>query len=269
MSMRTLAAILVLGSTLSLGCDTEDESSDGNDASGDDGGDDGGDEDADSDGDGLTDAEEEELGLDPDSDDTDMDGFTDAEEVEAGTDGTLCYDVPEGWAQCAELAEEDGVNGRKYIQTATMPNWGATDQFGERVDAYQFYSQIIVLDLSAGWCGPCRTAAQSAEEEFQEFKEDGVVFIHHMIDDNSNDGKVTDDGFVADWAETYGLSFPVVYDDSVEGYGEAYYGFSQSGVIQGVPTFVVIDREMTIHDYWSGGSSVNLNRAVNELLDAD
>ncbi len=41
---------------------------------------------SDADGDGLTDAEEEELGTDPNDPDTDDDGFLDGEEVDCGSD---------------------------------------------------------------------------------------------------------------------------------------------------------------------------------------
>ena len=58
----------------------------------------------DSDGDGLTNAEEEELGLNPDSADTDGDGLNDAAEVELGTDGLDADTDDDGLSDGEEIA---------------------------------------------------------------------------------------------------------------------------------------------------------------------
>ncbi len=268
MTLRTLVAFLAIGSTLSMGCFNSDDDKDDDDdeEESEDGGGVGGDEDLDSDGDGLTDAEEAELGLDPENADTDYDGFEDGEEVSAETDPASCWSVPEGWSQCVGQATADGVSGTGYAVGETVPNWTAWDQNGDEVEFWQFYSQVVVLDMSAGWCGPCRSAAESAESEFQEHKEDGVQFVHLMIDDNSYDGYVTDEDFVSDWASEYGLSFPVVWDDSTDGYATAYVEFYYEDMVSGVPTFVVIDQDMVVHDYWAGTSASQLSAAINELI---
>ena len=48
----------------------------------------------DTDGDGLTDAEEADLGTNPELADSDGDLFDDLVEVDAGTDPTICWEVP-------------------------------------------------------------------------------------------------------------------------------------------------------------------------------
>ena len=268
MSLRSLSSLLLLGSTLTMGCftsDSNDDEDDDEDDIFDDGGSGGG-GDEDSDGDGLTDAEEEELGLDPNSADTDMDGFTDSEEVDAGTDGAVCWDVPTGWSQCQGLAAADGVKKTGYGVGDTVGSFPGIDQNGETIEFYQFYSQIVVLDLSAGWCGPCRSAAEDAESEYQSYKADGVQFVHLMVDDDSYDGYVTDEDFVGDWADQYGLTFPVIWDDSMSGYAEAYYEFYMEDMVSGIPTYVIIDQNMEVYDFWAGHDSASMERAISDLL---
>lgn len=68
----------------------------------------------DSDGDGLTDAEEVELGTDPDSADTDGDGVDDGDEVEGRTDPTIDGSVDEE-ELCLDLCEDaDEIHAACY-----------------------------------------------------------------------------------------------------------------------------------------------------------
>ncbi|MCP4915803.1 MAG: TlpA family protein disulfide reductase [Proteobacteria bacterium] len=218
--------------------------------------------DVDSDGDGLTDAEEADLGTDPDSSDSDMDGWDDLEEVDAGSDPNVCWDVVEGWPDCTGQSQADGYSGEGWQVGQTQKSWGGVDQYGGEVDSSQFYGMVLVVDMSAGWCGPCRSAAASAEDWYQEHADDGVQLVHLMVDDNSNDGFVTDPDFTADWADQYGLTFPVLSDDSKNGYAKAYYNWYQQGYIEGIPTFAVIGRDGTLIDIWAGESESRLNTAI-------
>ena len=35
------------------------------------------------------------------------------------------------------------------------PDFRMLDQYGDDVSLWQFYGQLIVIDISALWCGPC------------------------------------------------------------------------------------------------------------------
>jgi len=262
MSLRTLTSLLVLGSTLSLGCfggdagDDDDEEEEEEEDNGN----------LDTDGDGLTDSEENELGLDPNLADTDGDGFDDATEVDSGTDGTLCWSVPEGWPACGANAEAAGIEATGWAMGDVVEDWTGDDQYGGTIDQYDLYGMVVVIDMSAGWCGPCRTAAEDAEAEYQHYKDDGVMFMHVIVDDNSYDGAVTDEDFTADWADEYGLTFPVVTDDSVNGYAAPYYNFYMEGYVDGIPAYVVLNRELEVVDWWNGVSAASLTSAIEDNL---
>ena len=279
--MRTLAFTLLLGSLAALtACGDTDKSGDdsGPEAS------------ADSDGDGLTDAEEASLGTDPNAADSDGDGLDDltevnagldpldtdtdddevddATELNAGSDGLSCSSVPDGyWPNCLALAQADGVSGEGWAQGNVLNDWQAVDQFGNSVDFHQFYGSVIVLDLSAGWCGPCNQAAPSMETTYQTYKDQGFVMLHLMIDDWSYDGAVTQSDFQADWAQTHSLTFPVVVDTSGQsGYAEAYVGLYYEGYVEGVPTFAVFDRELRMVAIWSGENQQRMIREIEDHL---
>lgn len=212
----------------------------------------------DADGDGLTDAEEADLGTDPDNADTDGDGFDDAAEVEAGTDATVCWSVPEGWPQCQALA--DGVSAEGWSMDQIVPSFPMTDQFGNEIESWDFYGMVTIVDISAGWCGPCRSAAPGLSAFYDAHAAEGIMAVQLMIDDNSNDGQITDPDFVTDWTNEYSINFPVTTDDGFEYegnyYNTAYAELSISGVYNGgIPFFAVLDRDHRL--VWAGNSGTD------------
>ena len=256
----------------------------------------------DSDDDGLTNAEEKELGTNPDKADSDGDGLDDAEEVDAGTDpteedtdGDGLEDGDEldlGTDPLAEDTDTDGVsdgdessngsdplnvfswpgdgiwpdNSAKatdsdtYAYDEIFPNFTANDRYENEVSLHQFWGQAVLLDFSAGWCGPCRQVAAEAEEMWEEQRDDGFVIIHAMTDGNSGDADVD---FLNDWADDYELTFPVLGEGDIE---DVYYELYYAGLNEGyVPYMLVLDTEMKIRSIYVGGGSES--RIASEIED--
>ncbi|MCP4809498.1 MAG: TlpA family protein disulfide reductase [Proteobacteria bacterium] len=184
-------------------------------------------------------------GSSPHTDDTDS--------VDTG-EGRACWDVDSGWPECAHLAgspEGFGPGER-------MPDWTLVDQRGESLSMHRLASMVVVVDVSAGWCGPCNQAAGVAEEWYQEHRDDGVMMVHLMTEDYRN--QPADTAFAAEWADEYGLTFPVGTED--EGVVDALY---DEGLIGGIPTYLVYDRELRLQAVWTGYSAELLDEAVEQL----
>ncbi|MEE2750826.1 MAG: hypothetical protein VX519_05305 [Myxococcota bacterium] len=102
------------------------------------------------DNDGLTEAQEAELGTDPNNPDTDDDGWTDLEEYEQNTDPTDEDDMPYmgGWAidACRDDVESTGNSVGDISE-----NFSLEDQHGEMVDLHDFCNRVVLLKGAAEW----------------------------------------------------------------------------------------------------------------------
>jgi len=154
--MRAAAPLLSLATLFVLACAPDDPEEpttpDATDAQ------------SDADGDGLTLAEEQDLGTDPDDPDTDDDGYLDGDEVREGTDPLDPDDriYTGGWPY---NRDKDDVVDPGWDSAPTVgelvPRYVAVDQYGDAVDLYDFANQgaDIVIDMGTIWCVPCQDMA--------------------------------------------------------------------------------------------------------------
>ncbi len=110
---------------------------------------------ADSDGDGLTDGQEITLhNTDPLDADTDGDGFNDGSEQSNGSSPTDAadYSYPRGWPigrDCRDSVE--GVEKRPYVAGDVAVNFELPDQDGNTVRLHDFCDQTVLLVSAAFW----------------------------------------------------------------------------------------------------------------------
>lgn len=210
------------------------------------------------------------MGLDPDSEDSDGDGFSDSDELSADTDPLNPFSWTFGgseWPDFSDEADAAGVSGDSYGKGEVFPNFTTTDQFGGEVSLYQFYGYVILVDFSAGWCSPCRDSASQAEDIWEEYREDGFIILHAMIESNSSAS--VNQTFLESWVEDYDIEFPVVdADSSTEPYG-AYSGLYSAGLNDGyIPYMILLDQNMELVETYSGsGLESRIKSKVENLLD--
>jgi len=247
-SKTTLLAIFSLG--LTMGC-TEKESDDM-------------DMFADNDGDGICNGDELDIGTDPENADTDGDGFDDAEEWQEGTNPNYEYshgytgDYRIGYCETppettgptlAQSYTDEAGNTYNYnvLQNGDVPeNFTMMDQNGEDLDLYSFCGRQIMVVVSAGWCGPCRSEAETLQQVAAAYPE---VQIITMLTQN-NAGDTPDLAFLQEWSNDYGFENIAVVAPTDPAPASAEEYFNQTSTawdIDGyIPTMYHLDDTMTV-----------------------
>jgi thiol-disulfide isomerase/thioredoxin len=107
------------------------------------------------------------------------------------------------------------------------PAWTLKDLAGKSVSLADFRGKVVVLDVWATWCPPCRAEIPHFIEIQNEYKDKGVTVVGISVDS-------TGPADVAQFVKDNGMNYPIVMAD--EATATAY------GADQGIPTTVVIDK---------------------------
>lgn len=92
--------------------------------------------------------------------------------------------------------------------------------------------EIVVLNVWASWCPPCRKEAPDLQEVSEELAADGVRFVGVNTKDTSERAALQ-------FEDEFGVTYPSVYDPD----GIALLAFRDTMPPQSIPSTIVIDRE--------------------------
>jgi thiol-disulfide isomerase/thioredoxin len=110
------------------------------------------------------------------------------------------------------------------------------DQHGDMVSLWQFYGEVILLDISAEWCAPCQELADGVEETWKDFEDQGFIYITLLTEDNFSE--IPEQEVLLDWATSHNITAPVLSDSE---------NYKQQLVPDGAyPRLMLIDRTMTV-----------------------
>jgi thiol-disulfide isomerase/thioredoxin len=112
------------------------------------------------------------------------------------------------------------------LHSEPAPAWTLKNLDGKSVSLSDFKGKVVVLDIWATWCPPCRAEIPHFIELQKEFKDKGVTIVGMSVDS-------TGPADVAKFVKANGMNYPIVMGD--EKTATAY------GADQGIPTTVVID----------------------------
>ena len=162
-----------------------------------------------------------------------------------------------GWMVWTTSPEQSAEAGRI---ASPHPGFAAPDfeletLEGERLRLSDLRGEVVVVNLWATWCPPCRAEMPALQELYEKHREDGLVVV--AVNATDQDSAEAARRFVAE----RGLTFPVGLDPQ----GEA----SRLYALQAMPSTFVVDREGVVREVLIGGpvSLGTLRSLVTPLLE--
>ena len=129
------------------------------------------------------------------------------------------------------------------------------DLDGQEISTADFPGEILVLNVWASWCAPCRAEAPALEEVAEEFIDQGV----QLIGLNTRDSKASANNFV----RKYQVSFPSIVDTD----GRLQLQFRETLPPQAIPSTIVIDQSGRVAARALGAVEAStLSAIIDQLL---
>ena len=159
------------------------------------------------------------------------------------------------------------VGGRAVIRadrgsggvTMTAPDFSAItmDSVPQTRTLGDYQGQVVLLNIWATWCGPCRWEMPSMQALHEEFADRGLRIVAVSIDHPAGGDAIRE------FAQSYGLTFEILHDTT--GSIRRAYG------TWGIPETAVIGREGVIRKRVAGAELWNspANKALMERLLAE
>jgi cytochrome c biogenesis protein CcmG/thiol:disulfide interchange protein DsbE len=110
---------------------------------------------------------------------------------------------------------------------------------GDSITLSDLRGKVVMVNLWASWCPPCRAEMPAIESIYQANKDKGLEVL--AVNTTFQDGEQA----AADFARSFGLTFPILLDRDGS--------VSKSYQLQALPTTFFIDRKGVIRSVVPGG----------------
>lgn len=159
------------------------------------------------------------------------------------------------WPRGATSSEASASNGSSTVPAAVnyaAPDLALSDLDGVEHSLADYRGQVVLVNLWATWCPPCKAEMPTLEAYYQAHQPDG--FVTFAV----NDGDPAD--AVTAFVDQYNLSFPVLLDPTYQATDHAFK-------TRNLPSSFVIDREGNVRLRWVGEiDRATLEKYVTPLI---
>lgn len=117
-----------------------------------------------------------------------------------------------------------------------------------------YEGQVVLLNIWATWCAPCREETPDLQELYEEYQDEGLVILGVSVDEQG-------ESVVRPFIEEYDVSYPIVIDKNdviMDKYGPT----------MGIPTTYIINKKGDL-EYFAVGAVTNkeLEPRIQTLLE--
>jgi peroxiredoxin len=144
------------------------------------------------------------------------------------------------------VSERPSVSGPAGMVGQTAPVFTLHDDRGNGVSLVQYRGKVVVMNLWASWCPPCRAEMPDLQTVSREYAKDGVVVV------GVNQGESAERA--AAFARSLDIAFPIWIDDAQQ-YGRTYAAL-------GLPTTIIIDRRGVVERGFDGPLTMQQMRST-------
>ncbi len=139
------------------------------------------------------------------------------------------------------------TSGFKQLKAGdAAPDFTVTGAKGETIKLSDFRGKILIVDVSATWCGPCQAAMPNNDRIYQKYAAQGVVLLGVTADDT----REAYDGWVKRNDTKY--KFRMTFDPAgKDGWEKSV--FNTDYHVTGFPMMFVVGRDGKISETVSGG----------------
>lgn len=143
------------------------------------------------------------------------------------------------------------TDGPSALAGRPAPSFPIVDTSDRPTDLREYRGHIVVMNLWATWCPPCRAEMPDLERLYQLKRRAGLVVLG--FDQGEAPARA------AAFARSLGVSYPILVDEQQQ-YGRVYAAL-------GLPTTILVDREGTVVRGFDGALTFDqMNAAVAPLL---
>lgn len=159
------------------------------------------------------------------------------------------------WASAAPVEETTGGRIPAPREGFLAPAFELEGLDGGTHALAEFQGQVVVLNLWASWCLPCRAEMPALQSLYEQYKDLGLTVL--AVNMTNQDSVSSATSFI----QSLGLSFPIVLDRTGL-VGNLYH-------MRALPTTFFIDRQGEIRKVIIGGpiSELTLQSLVTEMLE--